>query len=313
MKNWKTLSVVIGLFAAVACSSDPAADGGGESADAISSTATAADVCAGKSNGFYCNGDRLAKCASGATAKTTVCASGCLPGSVGDDRCAGDPCTGIPDGNYCAPEERAIYACSQTRTNDRIACALGCAAGPTSGRDVCRSCATGQTECNGVCIATGSDPQNCGQCGNVCPNGPQGSAVCQLGRCGLNCTTGYGDCDGNVANGCEAHLDGPASCLACGNVCAAAPHGSPTCTTSGCGLACQTGYDNCNGSLADGCETFIAGDDQQNCRGCGWTCGSNQACRGGFCKYKCTSDQECRRIDARIPNCHADGLCWSSP
>jgi hypothetical protein len=42
------------------------------------------------------------------------------------------------------------------------------------------ACATGATECNGVCADVQSDALHCGRCGNACPTG----SSCVAGRCG---------------------------------------------------------------------------------------------------------------------------------
>jgi hypothetical protein len=43
---------------------------------------------------------------------------------------------------------------------------------------------------------------------------------------------------------------------------------------------------------------------------CGCACGSNQRCMDGVtCKYTCTTDEDCLRIDARIPQCGPLGVC----
>ncbi len=62
---------------------------------------------------------------------------------------------------------------------------------------------------------------NC--CGVACPMPANGAAGCFGGRCGVaSCATGFGDCDGNAANGCETDLRTTAAhCGACGAPCAA--------------------------------------------------------------------------------------------
>jgi hypothetical protein len=51
-----------------------------------------------------------------------------------------------------------------------------------------------------------NDPQNCGACGHVCEL-PQAVAKCEGGACLVAaCEDGYGDCDGDPANGCEMAL-----------------------------------------------------------------------------------------------------------
>jgi hypothetical protein len=74
-----------------------------------------------------------------------------------------------------------------------------------------------------VCANLDTDPNNCGVCGNVCPappgfDGPK--PLCRLGRCEIQCPTGYADCDGKTENGCETLISAdPRNCGACGVTC----------------------------------------------------------------------------------------------
>ena len=44
--------------------------------------------------------------------------------------------------------------------------------------------------------------------------------------------------------------------------------------------------------------------------GCGGACASNQRCVDDIvCRYECTTDADCLRIDARIGQCGPLGLC----
>src|SRR5690349_12973618 len=86
------------------------------------------------------------------------------------------------------------------------------------------ACPAGWARCSGVCRNTDTDPGACGMCGMTCPTpgSPIGtSATCVRGTCGYECTTGYGDCDGDASNGCEAHFaSDEANCMSCGHACA---------------------------------------------------------------------------------------------
>jgi len=85
-------------------------------------------------------------------------------------------------------------------------------------------CATGFLAClGGVCQDVRSDVANCGACGLRCPGGDHGLPACAAGRCVLDCsTTGYADCDGDPANGCESALGSdPSNCGGCGRACEA--------------------------------------------------------------------------------------------
>jgi hypothetical protein len=76
---------------------------------------------------------------------------------------------------------------------------------------------------------------------------PQAVSECVDGRCVIgSCDPGYGDCDGDAANGCETSLNTLGNCGACGATCTS-ECGEPVCeegvcTTADCG-ADFTDYD----------------------------------------------------------------------
>jgi hypothetical protein len=73
-------------------------------------------------------------------------------------------------------------------------------------------CAAPNAVCSGVCIAVGSDPSNCGSCGNACIGT---DAVCFAGKC--SCSGQLQDyCDGV---GCMDVSSDFNNCGACGNAC----------------------------------------------------------------------------------------------
>lgn len=79
-----------------------------------------------------------------------------------------------------------------------------------------------KTNCGGTCVDTQTDPDHCGTCSNKCTAAPHASAACTAGACGLECSTGYADCDKSATSGCEAALQtDPKNCGACGNACSA--------------------------------------------------------------------------------------------
>jgi hypothetical protein len=149
------------------------------------------------------------------------------------------------------------------------------------------ACGSGQQECGTgnsfMCVSSQYDPNNCGQCAFVCQSGPNATPVCTLGACGLNCSTGYGNCDGNPTNGCETNLNTSiANCGACGNACNGT-NGTPTCTSGSCGIVCNAGYANCDGNLANGCETNL-NTSNSNCGACGYVCTQGYSCVAGVCE-----------------------------
>jgi hypothetical protein len=149
-------------------------------------------------------------------------------------------------------------------------------------------CIDGYTECipnGGGCVDTSIDLDHCGACNHPCQFA-NATAVCDNGTCGIEaCDFGYGDCDGNAANGCETFLIGgdADNCGACGNSCDL-PHTQLTlCSGGACQiLTCETGWGNCDSSTANGCETDLSGDPN-NCGTCGRRCSGDERCRNGVC------------------------------
>lgn len=76
--------------------------------------------------------------------------------------------------------------------------------------------------CTGSCVDTSRSVLNCGACGRSCPAVLNGSASCSAGSCGSVCDEFHGDCDHDVASGCESNLrTSRGHCGACGHGCAA--------------------------------------------------------------------------------------------
>jgi hypothetical protein len=148
---------------------------------------------------------------------STSCPNGvCVPAcGVGFGDCDGDPTNG------CETDlSSTITSCG--------ACGAACA--NPNGSTVCSSstcsptCNTGYAVCGGApsagcLIDLQTDAAHCGACGTACTN-PNGTTSCQNGTCAPSCNSGYGDCDGNKVNGCEATFaNDPNNCGACGHGC----------------------------------------------------------------------------------------------
>jgi hypothetical protein len=88
------------------------------------------------------------------------------------------------------------------------------------------------------------------------------------------CTGGFGDCNGNVNDGCETELSASPNCGACGVTCA-----NGACIASAC--VCAAGFADCDDMTSNGCETNVA-DDPHNCGACSHDCGAG-SCVGGVC------------------------------
>lgn len=167
---------------------------------------------------------------------------------------------------------------------------VGCAAGACG----IERCEVGWGDCdqqpaNGCETHLAEDSASCGTCGQLCPVPGNGSPLCHDGACGAgSCSAPFADCDATAANGCEVNLRNDAlHCGLCSITCPTPAHASAGCDGFACGLgACATGFDNCSGGAADGCETSLF-TDVDHCGDCSTVCPSvangTRACVGGTC------------------------------
>jgi hypothetical protein len=172
------------------------------------------------------------------------------------------------------------------------ACGSSCPAwscGPLCASGVCSlpACQLGFADCdcnaaNGCEVDLATDVQNCGSCGHACAL-PHAQSACDTGQCKvITCNPGRGNCDGLDSNGCETSLaTDPQNCGACGLVCASGC--SAGCVAGVCLLSgCASGFADCDGNCANGCETNLA-SDPLNCGLCGYACPSGHQCVAGSC------------------------------
>src|SRR5262245_8158137 len=89
----------------------------------------------------------------------------------------------------------------------------------------------GEEPCDGTCMNTQVDPNNCGACGNVCA----GSQVCLSSGCATSCPAPLSACDRT----CVDTSSDNANCGSCGNAC---PMGMG-CVSGGCVPAVVVGPD----------------------------------------------------------------------
>ena len=128
------------------------------------------------------------------------------------------------------------------------------------------------------------------------------------------CRTGYADCDGDAANGCEARLDTNNNhCGACGNLCPASAHAATACRIGVCsGGTCSAGYANCDATGTNGCEVILL-TDPSNCGACGRVCPTDQSCTNGVCAAcsgsgMATCAGACRDLANDVNHCGACGV-----
>lgn len=173
----------------------------------------------------------------------------------------------------------------------------GCTCEPAAECQTYADCSGADGCCNGECVHLDGDPENCGECGNVCFYS-NGVGQCILGTCALaGCVPGFSDCDLNDGNGCETAGD----CLCVtGSVqsCYTGPSG-----TSGVG-ACVPGFQECLDAMGwsacqsqvtpiaeicngvdDNCDGLV--DNVPDTDGDGWN-----ACNGDCCESGCTDHPE---------------------
>ncbi len=165
---------------------------------------------------------------------------GCVNGQCGQPRCYDDgfgtawtDCDNNLEKNGCEVyvgqyngggefDPNNCGTCGKKCTGDQF-CAVVSGAGSAS--CVCEN--PQHTRCGSIetynlgCYDLLNDIENCGTCFSKCTAyRANTTAACRKGLCEVECTPGWGDCDGNPNNGCETNLkvsDG--HCGACGNRC----------------------------------------------------------------------------------------------
>jgi len=172
-------------------------------------------------------------------------------------------------------------ACT-ARPNATAACAAGRCE---------HTCAAGFSDCdgdpdNGCEVDTRTSATHCGACARRCDLA-NATAACTTGQCAIAaCTTGFGDCDGNATNGCEADVRVSVQhCGTCGSACPARPNALQGCVSGTCVFACLSGFQDCDSDPTNGCEVDTR-TSATHCGGCGRSCqvaGGTGTCTAGSC------------------------------
>jgi len=193
-----------------------------------------------------------------------------------DEMCNGvdDDCDGAVDEAFDLP----------TDVNNCGACADACPGAPQQVpacvMGTCTAeCLPGYADCNGMdadgCEADLNVPESCGDCDSMCAAGE----VCAGGTCEVACPGGTSLCGGSCAD-TESDLS---HCGACDSRCPSVASGAPSCVAGVCVVgSCSTSWADCNGDIADGCETNLRGSTE-HCGACGTACGPTEACNAGAC------------------------------
>lgn len=104
---------------------------------------------------------------------------------------------------------------------------------------------------------------------------------------------GFGLCldaggEGGSGGDCGDTSSDVNNCGFCGNVCGD-QHATPSCAAGVCSIACDLGYDDCDGDPATGCEADLM-NDVDHCGACGRGCSDENAtssCIEGACVLRC--------------------------
>jgi Stigma-specific protein, Stig1 len=179
------------------------------------------------------------------------------------------------------------------------------------------NCLAPKIACSGVCVDPSSDEKHCGGCDKACP----ANTNCKSSQC--ECLLGYGDCDTNPQNGCEAqlstdvlHCDGCNKACPSKHICVSAscrcdPNTAGSCgstgqycsSSSGSCLTCDKTRLNCD--LKGDCECV------GKCSGstCDSTCTYGAPNQCGSVYHACTSNGVCTACAAGTKNCDRQSGC----
>jgi hypothetical protein len=135
---------------------------------------------------------------------------------------------------FCGSDLRGADFRGTRVTEEQLACArvLGCDTILPTGKKAI-VCEADETCCAGVCVSTGSDPNNCGACGNVC----DACQFCDFGVC-VNLADGQFDCGRvpleRIEPGTVCSVT-PGSGVCAGGVCLCGDDGIYDADTNSCG------------------------------------------------------------------------------
>ena len=224
-----------------------------------------------------------------------TCRPACSERECGHDGCGGE-CGRCPAGHACS-NGTCVLSCQSGLTDcqgvcvdlqrDRDhcgECGRSCAAGLVCDVGTCvATCPVGLAVCDETCVDLTRNPDHCGACGQGCELPEVEVAYCWDSECAIGvCLAGFGDCDGEVDNGCETVLDSIANCGRCGSPCEL-PHAAAACVYGTCRPeTCDEGWADCDDVVANGCEADLS--SIRTCAGCDSSCDPlAEVCENGAC------------------------------
>ncbi|MFO0560499.1 MAG: hypothetical protein U0269_20965 [Polyangiales bacterium] len=240
--------------------------------------------------------------------------------------CSTGTCTPRCFPNYDDCDSDLSNGCEPLNTTANCMRCGNVCSGSTPVCDAANGCVSGcgsLSNCSGSCVNTANSPEHCGRCGNACPMPANAAPTCAAGTCGFTCNIGFENCDGMAGNGCEANIrTATAHCGRCGNACPTPANATPLCNAGVCSFRCNTGFGDCDGNAANGCETNL-NSSTTHCGMCGRTCAgaANAAatCSAGTCGFTCnTGFGDCNanasdgcEVDTRTSVSHC-GTCMNA-
>lgn len=272
-----------------------------------------------------------------------MCGASCVDTRTDSSHCGvcGLSCSGLPHVNsaMCAASACRIGMCEPgysdcdgdarngcetaiTTTDNCGACAARCSAGfvcdTVASPARCVDACMGTMLCSGSCVDTARNIDHCGACGVACADRPNATRACAAGRCSLSCISGFANCDGVDANGCEA--DTMSSVSTCGGCspCAVRANATARCSVGACAYSCNAGWADCDGNMANGCETSVR--TAANCGACGRACsgatpvcdGATMTCSSGCVAPQTTCGGSCVDTSGSTQHCGACGNACSN-
>ncbi len=185
---------------------------------------------------------------------------------------------------------------------------------------VIKTCSTGFLDCNGKTsdgceVNSTSDINNCSRCGNICALPHVSQNACVGSKCTYQgqCQNGWGDCDGNISNGCETNVsigvfvpftNQVNRCGSCNAQLCGYPYMDNTCSNGTChpGTNCLNGLANCDGQMSNGCETLLS--SPVDCGSCGHACSGHDPFGTSIeCMLNVVQTSWCCRTQA-VPFCY---------